>query len=219
MRLEPLLEQVLDLVGQAQEHVARRPRPGLGGGLEDALELGVVQGRDHGRRHHADRDPGSAEPADRLQPPLGCGRPRLHASGKPAVEGGHRHEDLGQAPLGHRRQDVDVAQHQGGLGDDPHRVGAGGQHLEDLAGDAEPALDRLVRVGVGAQRDDPAAVFRVAELPLQDPGGVGLGEQAGLEVQPGREPQIGVARAGVTVDAAVFAPPVGIDRAVEGDVR
>ena len=52
-----------------------------------------------------------------------------------------------------RLQDVDVARHQRRLGDDADRMAELGQHLQDLPRDAVAALDRLVGIGVGAERD------------------------------------------------------------------
>ena len=42
--------------------------------------------------------------------------------------------------------------------------------------------------------------------------GVGLGDDAGFEVEPGRQVQVAVGGPGIAVDAAVLAAPVGIDR-------
>src|SRR6185369_15385992 len=78
--------------------------------------------------------------------------------------------------------------------------------------------DRLVAVGVGAERDRLRLVARLGERLAQELGGVGLGEQLGLEVQARRELEIGMARPGVAVDAAVLAAAVRVDRAVEADV-
>ena len=45
-----------------------------------------------------------------------------------------------------------------------------------------------------------------------------LDDDFGLEVEAGRESEILVGRPGVTVDAAVFAAPVGVQPEAEGDV-
>ena len=102
------------------------------------------------------------------------------------------------------------------LGDDRHRMPALRQHLEDAARDLEPALERLVGIGVGAERDRLAAVAGARELALEQRRRVVLGEQLGLEVEPGREPEIGVARPRVAVDAAVLAAAIGVDRRSNG---
>src|SRR5207342_3529101 len=43
-------------------------------------------------------------------------------------------------------------------------------------------------------------------------------EQLRFEVEAGRQSEIGVGRAGETIDAAVLAPAIGIDRAVERQI-
>src|SRR5690606_2425173 len=92
------------------------------------------------------------------------------------------------------------------------------QHLQQRAADPSLALQRLVGVGVDPQRDRRAAVARLRQLGAQQLGGVGLGEQPGLEVQPRGQVEVGVAGAGEAVDAAVFAAAVGVDRLAEADV-
>ena len=60
--------------------------------------------------------------------------------------------------------------------------------------------------------------LRRRQLPLEELGRALLGEQAGLEIEPGREPHIGVGGPRVAIEAAVLAAAVGVDRAVERDV-
>ncbi len=81
------------------------------------------------------------------------------------------------------------------------------------------ALDRLVRIGVGAERDRVAAVTGFRQLRAQQRRGIGLGEELRLEIEAGREIEIGVRRPRVAIDAAVLAALVGIDRLRERDVR
>ena len=88
-----------------------------------------------------------------VEPALRARRARLELARELAVEGADRHEDLDQILLRHRPEQVEVALDQRRLGDDGDRVIALGQHFEDAAGDPVLALDRLVAVGVGAERD------------------------------------------------------------------
>ena len=92
------------------------------------------------------------------------------------------------------------------------------QHLEDRAGDAVLALDRLVGVGDGAERDVLRHVARVGQLPLQQLGGVDLGVELGLEVEAGRVAEVAVRGPGEAIDAAVLAAAIGVDGLVEADV-
>ena len=105
------------------------------------------------------------------------------------------------------------------FGDDRHRVAEITQHLEDRAGDAEPPLDRLIGVGVAAERDRPADVVFLAQLGGQQRRRLRLVEDAALEIEPRRQAEIGVARPRIAIDAAMLAAAIGIDRAVEADVR
>ena len=76
---------------------ARRSR------LQDALHLGVVQPRDHRRRHHARRHAGLGQRRDRLQPPRGRGRARLHPPRQRRIQRRHRHADPRQPAPRHPR--------------------------------------------------------------------------------------------------------------------
>ena len=58
----------------------------------------------------------------------------------------------------------------------------------------------------------------LGELALERSTGIGLGEQLGLEIEPGRQAEKGVGRPREAIDAAMLAAPIGVDRAVEADV-
>jgi hypothetical protein len=113
----------------------------------------------------------------------------------------------------------DIALYEAPLGDDAHRVTTACQQFQDLTCDAQIALYGLVRVGVGAERNGAATVSRSAQLPGEQNGSVWLCEQAGLEIQSGGEPQIGVAGARKAVNAPVLTAPVWVDRLLERDIR
>ena len=104
------------------------------------------------------------------------------------------------------------------LGHDPDRMAAAVEHFEDTPHHLMLAFDRLIGIRVGSDRDRARLVARGRELAFQQLGSIGLGEQLGLEVEAGREPEIGVGRPRETVDAAMLAAAVGIDRPVEGNV-
>ena len=93
------------------------------------------------------------------------------------------------------------------------------EHLQDPAGDPEAALDRLVRVGVAAERNRAADVPLFSQLLGEQRGGVRLIEESALEIEAGRQAEIGMTRPCVTINAAVLAATVRIDRTVEADIR
>ena len=81
------------------------------------------------------------------------------------------------------------------LRDDADGMTGAVEHLQDRPRDAMLALDGLIGIGHGAERDDFGHVARIGQLLLQHFGGVDLGVEPGLEVQPRRMPEIGVGRA------------------------
>ena len=215
---EPVAEQRADLARQAEDDVAGAGDAGLLGGGEDRLDLVVVEAGDDRRDRDPRRDAGLGEAAEGEEAALRRGGAGLHGAGEAAVEGGDGEAGGGEAGVGHLGEDVGVALDQRALGEDRHRVVEVAQTREDLAGDAELLLERLVGVGVGAHRHHRRAVAAAGELGAEDAGGLGLGGEPGLEVEAGGEAEEGVGGAGEAVDAAVLAAAVGVDRAVEGDV-
>src|SRR5207247_6807803 len=86
-------------------------------------------------------------------------------------------------------------------------------------GDLVLALDRLIRVGVAAERDRATDISRLAQLGGEQFCRLRLIEQPALEIEAGRQPEIGMARPCVAIDAAVLTAAIGVDRAVKADIR
>ena len=114
---------------------------------------------------------------------------------------------------------IEVAFDQRRRGDHRERMTAFLQHLENLAGDTQSALDGLPAIGIDAQRDGTAATAWPRQFGPQQPGGDRLAEQAGLEVQTRRQAQARMRGVDKAVDAAMLAAAVGIDGLLEGYVR
>lgn len=103
-----------------------------------------------------------------------------------------------------RCEQIDVTFDQCVLGDQRERMLGFQHHFDQLAGELELAFDRLVRIGVDAQRDRLRHVTRLRQLLAQQLRRIGLGEQLGLEVQAWRQVQIGVRGAREAVGAATL---------------
>ena len=150
---EPFPEKVLYFVWQAQQRPTGVARAGARGGLEHGFHLVVVERRNRRRKHRAGGDAGAGERLDRPQPPVRRRGARLKPAGEVAVQRRDADEHGAQVFFGHGREQVEVALHQRGFGDDGERVFVRGQYLQNLARDAQFALDRLVRIGIAAQRE------------------------------------------------------------------
>ena len=111
--------------------------------------------------------PASTSRCERLEPLVGRARARLHGAGELAVERGDRERHLDQAALGHRLENVEIAQHQRRLGDDADRMVRRAQHFEDAAHDAVAPLDRLIGIGVGADGDGADLIAGLGKLALE----------------------------------------------------
>ena len=94
------------------------------------------------------------------------------------------------------------------------------KHFENAPHDAVAPLDRADRdrcsVPIAMMR---GAIAGLGQFALQRLRRIGLGEQLGLEIEPGRQAEKGVGRPRKAIDAAVLAAPIGIDRPVEADIR
>ena len=138
---------------------------------------------------------------------------------RPGSRVGKRDRDEDEVPRRHLGEDVEVAQDEIGFRGDADGMARLPQHLQHRAGDAVLALHRLIGIGGGAERDRLRTVARRRELAGQQPGRVRLGEDPRLEVEPRRQAEPGMGRAGVAVDAAMLAAAIRVDRPVERDVR
>ncbi len=134
------------------------------------------------------------------------------------VQRGHGNRDLGEIALGHPCKNVGIARDQRRFRDDANRVAGALHHFENAAHDLPVALDRLIGIGVGADRDHARFIVRRRQFLLQKLRRVRLGEQLGFEIEPRRQPEKGMGRPREAVDAAVLAAAIGIDRPVEADI-
>ena len=98
-------------------------------------------------------------------------------------------------------------------------MAVGQHHFQQLASEAIALLDGLIGIGIGANEDGLWLIGRFGKLPAQQVGCIAFGKQLALEIETGGELQIGMAGSGIAVDAAVFAPLIGVDGATKGDIR
>src|ERR1700741_5402108 len=92
------------------------------------------------------------------------------------------------------------------------------QHLENLAHHSLLPLGRLIRIGVGANGYWFGLIALRQQFALEECRGIRLGKNLGFEIKTGGEPEKGVSRAGVAIDAAMLAAAIGVDRAVERNI-
>ena len=162
--------------------------------------------------------PASDNRLQRLKPPRRRRCARLHGAGQLRIQRRYRNRHLGEIALGHPRQNVDVAHNQRRLRHDADRVGGAIQHFENTAHDLVVALDRLIRIGIGADRDHARLVILRGKLLFQKLWRIGLGQQLRFEIEPRRQAEIGMGRPREAVHAAMLATPIRIDGAVEADI-
>ena len=181
------MNEILHLEGQTHQDEVDRHRTSLGGGGADRLDLVIVEARDDRRHVDTHWDAGARQLLDRLEPPVGGRGAGLERAGEFRVERGDRDVDPHELVAGELLQQVEVAQDARRLGDDAEGMARLGQHLDDAAGDPQPALERLIGVGVGAERERLRHVAGLGQLAAQELGGVGAGEDLGLEVKARRQ--------------------------------
>ncbi len=216
---QPLVPQRADLIRETQYHISRRASTGLRRLCDDILQLMIVDERNQRRHQHRHRHPGAGQLTDRPDPfPAGAGA-RLQLVLQAVVQRGHGYRHRGPPLPRHRRDQIQVAQHQAAFGDQAERVPAFAEHLQNLPGDAPFALDRLVGVGGGADHQGRTAIGGFAQCFPQHFGGVVLAEDLALEILPWGQVHIGMVGARETVDATMLTTPVRVQAGREMNIR
>ena len=218
MGRQPFAEQVPDFQRQSQEHIGGIGCTSLGCGLEEGLDLAVGQAGNDRRHHDGCGNAGLGQSLDRVEAAVGRSGARFHLACQFAVQRGDGDCALGEAFSRHRTQNVEIAQDQGGLGDEDDRVPVAGEDLEQVARVLQPSFDRLPGICIGPDHEWGGFVAGAVEMGFQKGRAVRLGHDDALEVQARRIAQIRVAGPGVAIDAAMLAASIGIDRLVEGNV-
>jgi len=208
---EPIGEDIGDGEGQPERFHAGPLGASLGGGGDYSGDFMVCEPWDDGRHENADRHAVAAESCDGIEPPGGARSARLEAAQQIAIERSDREGDRDSAVAGQIGQEIDVAGDEGVFGDQTDGVAAGGEDLEAMARDLEPALDWLVRICHAAQRESLRGPAARGQLATEERGGVGFNQDPGLEVEPGGEPEVFVCGAGEAVGTAVLAAAVWVD--------
>ena len=130
-----------------------------------------------------------------------------------------RHRRLRKPALGKARQHIDVADHELRFGDQRDWVTPPLHRLKNGPRDPVAPLDRLINVGDAAQHDRAWTIAGSREGALKQLHRARLDEQLRLEVEPWRQPHIGVVGPCVAIDAAMLAAAIRIDRLLERYVR
>ncbi len=147
---------------------------------------------------------------------LGRGGARLGQPPHLGVQGAHREAAVHGRPPGGGRQVPEIAQDQGGLGEDAEGVARLAQRLDDPPGEVVLALGVLVGVGVGPHGHVVAGPGPGAQLGPHPLDRVHLDHDPALEVLAGPKAQVVVGGPGEAVGAGVAAAAVGVDGVAEG---
>ncbi len=183
MLCQPLFEEILHLVRQAQQDVRRGARPRRHCGFENTFRLVIGDGWHDRCNHHTDRHARIREHAHHFQARLRRGRARLERALGICIERGQTDCDAREVVPRQVGKNVDIPCNQYTFGNDRHGVTSRRQHREDLARHCELALGRLIRVRVRAEHDRLADVARPRKLCLEHLADVGLVEQLRLEIE------------------------------------
>ena len=119
----------------------------------------------------------------------------------------------------HNAQNINVTFNQRAFGGDQHRVIVLTKHRQKITHHAITRLNRLVRIGVGANRNRGHIIGFGRQLTGQNLGGVFFTGQTRLEIKPSRQTQIRMTGARIAITAPVFAPAIRVDRAIKRNVR
>ena len=202
MLAQPGEEQRLDRSAQVQREHRHPGRAGVGEVAQQGVEVRAVVGQpgQDRRDHHPARQPGLPDRADRgraAPAASGCRAPRPAAAPRPRSPARRRSRPEPCAATS--REQRQVTAQQRALGQDGQRRAAVRERLDDPGHEPVPALDPLVRVGVGAERDVLTRPRRPRELGPQHVDDVRLDDDLRLEVPAGVQVQVLVRRPGEAV--------------------
>ena len=218
LRLHPPEVVVLERSAQVQVLPGDEPGPGLRRPPHNLLDLGRPVGEpgQDGGHQHAGGNASVVETPHRVQALAGMGGSRFRAGPHVGIEGADREVNGHFGHLGRLGEQVEVPQHQWGLGQDRERVTSLDQDLDDPPCQLVLALGRLVGVGVGPHGDrvpGPPTGSRLVAYHLRR---VDLHHDLGVEVLADVQAEVVVAGPGEAVGAGVAASPVGVDGVAEG---
>src|SRR6516164_7125670 len=185
MLLEPFLEQPLQFERQTQHCIPSGGRSARPRSLENPLHLTVVEGRDHWCAEHSGWDPGTGKRRDRFKATFRCWRAWFHTAGEHAVERRYRYRYSRQLVPRHVGENVDVTLDQRRFADNRDGVTKFTQHFEDRPRDAKTAFDRLIRIGIAAQRQRLAGVSFFSQLGGEQGCCLRLVKETALKIEAG----------------------------------
>ena len=93
-----------------------------------------------------------------------------------------------------------------------------GEQFDNLPGQAQLPLDRLVGIGYRTKHDRTAGIFPGRQLFVQAVDNIRLVIQIAFKLQTGAMPQPGMGRSRIAIDAAMFTATIGIDRTIVGHI-
>jgi len=215
---QPIAPQIGHLAGQAQWDGTCRDGTGIAGRAQDGFKLMVGQPGHKGRYADPHGAPCLSKGFERFQASFGRWASRLHLAGKIGIECRDRNRALGNPGLPHLPKQIGIALDQTAFGDDADRMAELGQDLKQAAHDPVVAFNRLIRVGIGANRNHLRTIGRSSQFTDKNRRRIWSCDQSRFEIQTRRQAQIGMRGPRETVDAAMFAPTIRVDRAVKSDV-
>ena len=93
------------------------------------------------------------------------------------------------------------------------------EYFQKRPGQSEALFFRLIGICIDTKCDGSGFVLPGGKFALQQLDSVCLEIKFAFKINSGGMAQIGVRRAGETINAAMFASPIRIDRPVKGNVR
>jgi hypothetical protein len=150
---------------------------------------------------------------------VGRGGARLEGALETRVEGRDADVDGDGVHFGERPEEVEVPRDERVLRHDRDRVQELREDLDAPPRDLELPFEGLVGIRHAREGDDLGLPSRRRELLAKQLRGALLHQDLGLEVEAGGVAEVLVGRPRIAVGAAVFAPAIGVQARVEGNVR
>ncbi len=215
---QPVLPKLRDFARQSQHDPACRICARLFSSTQQVLQLMICQPGHNRRRHYANRNTRIGQRSDRLQPTRRRRCAGLHPPGQTCIQRGERYTDPHQSPAGHVSQNIQITLDQCSFGHDCDGVVELLQDLKARPCNQAVFFNGLVWVSVCPDRERGDLVGLCRQFLAQNNAHVGARNKAGFEIQSCGQTQIGVAGSGKTIDAAMLAPSIRVDRTVKRQI-
>jgi len=216
---DPVLKDTADSTIETDHYIVDSAGAILGAGLDDVVELTVIDGRYHRGGIDADRYTSIAERAQSAEDVSSRGSARLHDAFEVFVQCGEAEHYMDEVVCSEFGEYVDVALYHSVLCNDTNGMAVLIEYLKQLPCNAELPFAGLIAVSIAGHEHRFAGPFGIAEILPEQCRRCFLDKDILLEVLAGTKVPILMRVARIAIDTAMLAALIGIEAIHAAQVR